>query len=125
MDISGEVATIHMRTAAKNLETTARTIHLPEQKETIHMICMLQKEARSKNIYDLAHIPSQNCLADCLTKASAEADKLIPAVETVRFLDVKIHPKFRTLKEHKAFSYQPCAEHFCAPERMMFSSLIL
>ena len=36
MDISGEVADIHMRTDAKNLVTTARTIHLPEQKETMH-----------------------------------------------------------------------------------------
>ena len=33
MDISGEVANIHMRTDAKNLVTTARTIHLPEHKE--------------------------------------------------------------------------------------------
>ena len=29
MDLSGEVADIHMRTDAKNLVTTARTIHLP------------------------------------------------------------------------------------------------
>ena len=43
MDISREVADIHMRTDAKNLVTTARTIHLPEQKETIHMISMLRK----------------------------------------------------------------------------------
>ena len=45
MDISGEVAKIHMRTDAENLVTTARTIHSPEQKETIHMISMLRKEA--------------------------------------------------------------------------------
>ena len=32
MDMSGEVAEIHMRTDAKNLVTTARTIPLPEQK---------------------------------------------------------------------------------------------
>ena len=32
MYLSGEVADIHMRTDAKNLVTTARTIHLPEQK---------------------------------------------------------------------------------------------
>ena len=38
MDISGEVADIHMRTDAKNLAPTARTIHLPEQTETIHMV---------------------------------------------------------------------------------------
>ena len=32
MDISGETANVHMRTDTKNLVTTARTIHLPEQK---------------------------------------------------------------------------------------------
>ena len=57
MDISVEVANIHMRTYAKNLETTARTIQLPEQKETTHMISMLRKEACSGNIHDLAHVP--------------------------------------------------------------------
>ena len=36
MDIPGESENIHMRTDAKNLVNTARTIHLPEQKETIH-----------------------------------------------------------------------------------------
>ena len=82
MDISGEVANIHMRTVARNLVTTARTIHLPEQKETINMISMLRKEACLGNIHDLAHIPTQNCLADCLTEASATADNLITAVKT-------------------------------------------
>ena len=43
MDISGDVANIHMRTDAKNLVITARTIHLPEHKETIHNISMLRK----------------------------------------------------------------------------------
>ena len=41
VDISGEVANLHKRTDAKNLVTTARTIRLLEQKETIHMISML------------------------------------------------------------------------------------
>ena len=72
MDISGEVANIHMRTDAKNLDTTARTIYLPEQKETIHLISMLRKEACSGSIQDLGHTPTQNCLEDCLTKASAQ-----------------------------------------------------
>ena len=58
MDISGAVANIHMRTDAKNLVPTARTINLPEQKDTIHMIF----------IHDLAHVPNQNCLADCLSE---------------------------------------------------------
>ena len=88
MDISGEVADIHMRTDAKNLVTTARTTHLLEQEETIHMILMLRKETCSGNIHDLAHTPAQNCLADCSTKASAKADNLITAVKTGRLLDV-------------------------------------
>ena len=73
---------IHMRIDAKNLVTTARTIHLPEQKETIHMISMMRKEACSGSVHDLAHISNPNCLADCLTKASAKADNLIKAVKT-------------------------------------------
>ena len=82
MDKSGEVADIHMRTDAKNLVTTARTIHLPEQKETIRMISMLRKEACSGSILDLALIATQNCSADCLTKASANADNLITEVKS-------------------------------------------
>ena len=58
MDISGEVANLHMRTDAKNLVTTARTIHLPEQKENIHIISMFRKEACSGSIHDFAHIPT-------------------------------------------------------------------
>ena len=85
MDISGAVANFPMRTDAKNLLTTARTIHLPEQMETIHMISML------------------NRLAGCSTKASPKAETLITAVKTWRLLDVDIHPNCRTLMEHKAF----------------------
>ena len=92
-----------MRTDAKNLVTTARTIHLPEHKETIHMISMLRKEACSRSIHDLAHIPTQNWLADCLTKASAKADNLITAVKTGRLFDVEIHVNFGTLMEQNGF----------------------
>ena len=87
-------ANIHMRIDAKNLVTTARTIHLPEQKGTILRISMLRKEARSGSIRDLTHIPYPNCLADCLTKASAKADNLITAVKTGKLLDIDIHPDF-------------------------------
>ena len=69
MDISSEIANIHMMIDANNLVTTASTIHLLEQKETIHMISMLWKEACSGSIHDLAHIPTQNCLADCTATA--------------------------------------------------------
>ena len=67
------------------------------------MISIMRKEACSGNIHDLALIPTQNCLADCLTKASAKADNLITAVKTGKLLEVDIHPNFRTLMEHKAF----------------------
>ena len=48
------------------------------------MISMLRKDACSGSIHDLAHIPTQNYLADCLTKATAKADNLITAVKTGR-----------------------------------------
>ena len=64
---------------------------------------MLRKEACSGSIHDLAHIPTQNCLAECLTKASAKADNLITVVQTGTLPDVDIHLDFRTLMEHKAF----------------------
>ena len=121
MDIFGEVANIHMSTDATNLVTTAGTIHFPEQNETIHMISMLRKEACSGSIHDLVHIPTQNCLADYLTKASAKADNLITAVQTRKLLDVGIHPDFRTLMEHKAFLSTWC-KTFCTQGRRKSSS---
>ena len=66
---------------------------------TVDMISMLRKEACPGSTHDLAHIPTPNCLADCLTTASAKADKLITAVQAGRLLDD--HPDFRTLMEHK------------------------
>ena len=69
MDLSGEVAETQMRTDAKNLVTAASTIQIPEQKETIHKISMLIKEALSGSVHDHAHILTQNCLADYLAKS--------------------------------------------------------
>ena len=69
MDMSGEVAEIHMRTDAKNLVIIVRIIYSLKQEETIHMISMLRKEACSGSIHDLANTSTQNCLAVCLTKA--------------------------------------------------------
>ena len=68
MDLSGEIANIHMITDAKNLVTTARTIHLPEQKETTHMISMLRKEACPGSIHDLAHISTQKLFGRLLNE---------------------------------------------------------
>ena len=74
MDLSGSATEIHMRTDANNLVTTASTTHLPEQRETIHMINQLRHESCSGSVDDLAHVVSSDCLSDCLTKASAKPD---------------------------------------------------
>ena len=92
-----------MRTDATNLVTTASTTHVPEQQETIHMIRMLGKEACSGSIADLSHIRIQWCLADCLTKKTANPQNLIDAVRSGILKVVDSHPPFRSLLEHKAY----------------------
>ena len=120
MDMSGEIAEIHMWTDAKNLVTTARTIHLFEEKEIIHMISMLRKEDSSGNIHDFALISTQNSLADCLTKSSAKADNLCTAVKTRRYLEFDVHPNFRTLMEYKAFLSTCCTTFMYKREIKVF-----
>ena len=102
-DISSAVAPVHIRTDANNLVTTAGTTHLPEQKETVHMIQMLRKEACSGAIDDLAHIPTEYCLADPMTKSTISADELVKSINTGKLLLVDAHPLFRSLHKHKAF----------------------
>jgi hypothetical protein len=111
MDISGEAAPIHMRTDANNLVTTASTTHLPEQKETIHMIQMLRKESCSGEIDDLAHVRTEDCLSDCLTKQNIKADTLVKAVETGILNNIDTHPSFRELLKHRAYMHQWIAMH--------------
>ena len=84
------------------------------------MISMLRKEACSGSIHDLAHIPNRNCLADCLTKASAKADNLITAAKTRRLLDLDIHPDVRTLMEHKAHLSAWCRTFMFTRENEVF-----
>jgi hypothetical protein len=104
MDVSGMSSDVWMRTDANNLVTTASTTHLPEQKETIHMIQMLRREACSGAIQDLAHVRTEFCLADCLTKHSASPDVMIKAVETGVLPQVDVHPLFREQIQHKAYA---------------------
>ena len=112
-DITGHSCELHMRTDANNLVTTASTTHVPEQQETIHMIQMLRKEACSGSIADVSHIRTQWCLADCLTKKSANPQALIDAVRQGILKEVDAHPPFRTLVEHKAYlrSWLPTVCH--------------
>ena len=81
---------------------------------------LLRKEACSGSVHDLAHNPTQNCLADCLTKASAKADNLITAVKRGRLLDVDIHSHFRTLVEHKAFLSTWCRTFMHTRDKEVF-----
>ena len=120
MDLSAECAQVHIRTDANNLVTTAASTHLPEQKETIHMIQMLRKEACSGSIDDLAHVRTQVCLSDCLTKSSAKPDALRKAVETGVLPDVDMHPPFRFLLDHKAFLIQWVSQHLHPPGHHTF-----
>ena len=102
-DITGEIADVHIRTDANNLVTTASTTHQPEQRETMHLIQMLRKESNSGQMHDLAHVRSEDCLADSLTKHSAKADELITAVLTGNLLNVHAHPPFRAMLQNKTF----------------------
>ena len=84
------------------------------------MIWMLRKEACSGCIHDLAHVPTQNFPADCLTKTSAKADNLITAVKTGKLLDVDIHTDFGTPMEHKAFLQTCCRTLVHTREKEVF-----
>ena len=81
---------------------------------------LLRKEPFSGSVRDLAHNPTQNCLADCLTKASAKADNLITAVKRGRLLDVDSHSDFRTLMEHKAFLSTWCRTFMHTRDKEVF-----
>ena len=70
------------------------------------MVHMLRKEACSGAIDDLAHVRTEVCLSDCLTKASAKSHNIRGAVETSVLPDVDMHPSFRTLMQHKAFLHE-------------------
>ena len=102
-DISGQSSEIHLRTDANNLITTASTTHLPEQRETMHMLHMLRTESTSGAIQDLAHIRTHHCLSDCLTKNNAKPDNLITATRTGILPDLDSNPLFREMIKHKAF----------------------
>ena len=87
MDLSSEVADIHMRTDAKNLVTTARTFHLPQRKQSTWL-------PYCGSIHDLAHIPTQNCLEDCLT-VIVEGRQLDHSSEKLKIVRCRHSSKFQ------------------------------
>ena len=70
------------------------------------MINQLRHESCSGSIDDLAHVVSEDCLSDCLTKNSAKATALIKAVNEGISPNVDKHPSFREMmrNRHKAYS---------------------
>ena len=85
MDISGYVANVYMRELKQRTwkQQQEQFTYLNKRRQ-INMISMMRKEACSGNIHDLAHIPTQNCCTDCLTKAPVKADNSITAVKSGR-----------------------------------------
>ena len=99
-------------TDANNLVSTASSTRLPEQKETIHTIQMLRKEACSGGIIDLAHVRTEFCLADRLTKAGVKSDMLTEAVRTGALPYCDSQPLFRQGMQHKAYAAPDVRDHW-------------
>ena len=70
---------------------------------------MLRAEACSGAIDDLAHVVSADCMADCLTKASAKAEFLVKAVDDGKLPNVDRHPPFREIMAGRHKAYQTVA----------------
>ena len=64
---------------------------------------MFLNSKSSGSIADLSHIRTQWCLADCLTKKSANPQNRIDAVRQGVLKEVDAHPPFRSLLVHKAY----------------------
>ena len=75
------------------------------------MIQTLRKESMSGTIHDLAHVKTDDMLADGLTKTSAKPDALIKAINQGVLPNVDTHPEFRSLLKHKAFLVAWCCQN--------------
>ena len=69
------------------------------------MINQLRHEACSGAIDDLAHVSSEDQLADALTKDKAPTEALVRAVATGVLPNVDKHPLFRDLMKHNHKAY--------------------
>ena len=68
------------------------------------MIQMLRQEACSGQMHDLAHVLTQYCLADPLTKKSVSPSLLISTVQTGVLREVDTHPL--STVQHKSLKIQ-------------------
>ena len=98
-----EIVPFHIRTDANNLVTTAQTTHLPEQKETHHLIQMLRHESNTGHLDDLSPIASEILSGRPTYKITAKPDQLVSSIATGKLEQVDVHPPFRSLLKHKAF----------------------
>ena len=67
------------------------------------MIAMLRKEASNGSIDVLAHVRTDFCLSDCLTKQSAKPEAPVEAIKAGDLKEVDCHPNVRTLLKHRAY----------------------
>ena len=79
---------------------------------------MLRRESNSGSIDDFAHVASQYCLSDALSKHSAKADELMRAVEAGIIEQVDLHPPLRSLLR-QAFYVIGYVTHFPHPLGLM------
>ena len=78
----------------------------------------------SGSIEDLAHVRTEDMLADCLTKSSVKPDVLIHDACTGVLPNIDTHPEFRSLIKHKAFLVAWCAQNIRdAPDMIAFLDL--
>ena len=75
-------------------------------------------DACGSSIDDLAHVVSEDCLSDCLTKSSAKPQALIKAVNEGILPNVDKHPSFREMMKtkHKAYQNRICDESVMTDE---------
>ena len=59
----------------------------------------------------MAHVVSEDCLSDCLTKASAIPQALIKAVDTGYLPNIDKHPPFREMMKHKHKAYSTTRDY--------------
>ena len=105
----------------RTLVTTARTTHLPELKETIHMIFLCKRKPVQEVFMILLTFQHKIVWQFVWQKSSAKVDNLFTPVKTWKLLEVDVHPNFRTLMEHKDCLSTWCKQFMHTREKM-FSS---
>ena len=83
------------------------------------MIQMLRRERNSGQMHDLAHVRSEDCLADSLTKHSAKADELKHSKEKYTFSETKKRRRSTDQDEVEEENREPSGERSVKPKVTM------